>query len=87
MTDLLRLEPLLGSGRPLSRTLPLLPRCGRLGRPDLGLTASGLHPMLNLGHPSVFRLEDVRLVGRHLPYLMRKTGMVKTTDERFKGQG
>ena len=63
LVDLRRLEPLPGSSRPLRRTLSLRPRRGRLGRPDLGLAASGLHPTLNLGHPGVFRPEEVRLAG------------------------
>ena len=43
--------------------------------------------MLELSHLGVFRPEEVRLEGRHLPYILQKTSMLKTTDERFKGQG
>ena len=49
--------------------------------------ASELHPTLKLGHPGMFRLEEVRLAGRHLPYFLWKTGIIKIIDERFKGQG
>ena len=70
LADLCRLEPLLGSSRPLRRTLPLRPRRGRLGRPDLGLAAGGLHPTLKLSHPGMFRPEEVGLAGRHLPYFL-----------------
>jgi len=49
--------------------------------------ASELHLALKLGHPGVFRLEEVRLVGWHFPYFLWEKGMLKTTDERFKGQG
>ena len=83
MAGLRRLKPLLGSSHPLRRTLPLRPR---LGRPNLGLTASGLHPMLKLGHPSVFCLEEVRLAGQHLPYFLWKTGMLKQPTKDSEGK-
>ena len=77
---------MLGSSRLLCRTLLLRPRRSRLGRSDLGPTASELHPALKLGHPGVFRPEEVGLVGRHLPYFLWKIGIIKTTKKDSKGK-
>ena len=67
--------------------LPLRLRRSRLYRLVLGLMVSRLYLTLELSHPGVFHPEEVRLAGQNLPYILRKTSMLKTTNERFKGQG